>query len=81
MRIGPNIVARPNVFGAYWAYVFPISALATSAVQNAVAEGTAGARGLAAALVGLATLTIAVVVVRMTLHHVQVRRGRAEWPG
>jgi hypothetical protein len=28
-------MAQPNVFGAYWAYVFPVSALATAAITNA----------------------------------------------
>ena len=34
-RVGPTIIAQPNVFGAYWAYVFPVSALATAAILNA----------------------------------------------
>lgn len=35
VRVGPTILAQPNVFGAYWAYVFPVSALATAAILNA----------------------------------------------
>ena len=35
---GPKILAEPSVLGVYWAYVFPISALASSAVANAKVE-------------------------------------------
>ena len=35
VRVGPTILAQPNVFGAYWAYVFPVSTLATAAILNA----------------------------------------------
>lgn len=35
---GPKILAEPSVLGVYWAYVFPLAALATSAVANAEVE-------------------------------------------
>lgn len=79
IRTGPTITAKPNVFGAYWAYVFPMSALATAGVVYAEDAQTAGPKGLAVALVALAAVTIVVVFCRMSYHHLEVVTGRAVW--
>ena len=79
IRTGPTITAKPAVFGVYWAYVFPMSALATAAIVNAEDAQTAGSKGLAVALVALAALTIVMVFCRMSYHHLEVITGQAVW--
>ena len=76
---GPKILAEPSVLGVYWAYVFPIAALATSAVANAEVEDSVLSKALAWILMAMALLSLLVVFCRMSYHHIKVMRGVAIW--
>ena len=68
VRSGPIFLSRrPAAFGEFWAYCFPLSALATLATNLYAARGGTRAAGvLAAALVCLATCTLGAVIARMS---------------
>jgi len=78
-RIGVTIMQDPAVLGVYWAYIFPLAALASASARYAADEGTLGARILCYVLVTIAVLAVAVVLTRMTLHTVVVMKGKAVW--
>lgn len=79
VRIGPQIARRPPVLGAYWAYVFPLSSLATASLRYAWEVSTIGSQLLAFAAVMLSFVALAVVFVRMSYHTILVALGEAEW--
>lgn len=86
IKLGPQLLAKPIVLGQYWAYVFPLAAFATAAIQQAQsgARGTAGdesvpAQLMAWVLVGMATCALGVVMARMSWHQMGVLRGSEVW--
>lgn len=79
IRLGPRLLDKPSTLGVYWAYVFPLASVATAAVRYADTFDTRQARGLAWALVALATFALVVVFVRMSVHVSAVLRGHAFW--
>ena len=78
-RIGVTILQDPVVLGVYWAYIFPLAALASASAHYAANEGTLGARILCYVIVSIALLAVAIVSIRMTLHCACVLKGKAEW--
>ena len=79
IRLGPKIVNAPPSLGSYWAYVFPMSALATATIRYAWVTETIATEIMAIVFVVLAILALLAVFLRMCLHAVQVIRGEAEW--
>ena len=63
----------------YWAYVFPLAAVAAAAAKYADAEGSDAARVLAWAQTGVAALALGAVWCRMSAHCVRVFRGLDVW--
>lgn len=80
LRSGPTILKEPVFFGVYWAYTFPLAALATSGVRHAQAVDTFASKFLAWALIGVAEVGLIVVFSRMSYHMLQVLRGQGSWP-
>lgn len=79
LRSGPKLLEAPKVLGTYWAYVFPLAALATLAVGVAADRQTRSANALAAVCAALAVTVLLAVFVRMCVHLVSVARGRGTW--
>ena len=79
IKLGPKIMMEPPALGAYWAYVFPVSALATACVHMATVDDTVANEVLALILVVLALFAVIVVFARFAFHWIQVLRGMAEW--
>lgn len=78
-RLGPSITKGPPVLGIYWAYVFPLAALATAAVRYASATGTMASKILASGCILVSVFALAVVYVRMYYHAYMVVCGREQW--
>ncbi|KAJ1448429.1 voltage-dependent anion channel [Pelagophyceae sp. CCMP2097] len=78
-KLGPTLLGAPSVLGVYWAYVFPLAALATAAVRAAEFDDSRGSRGLAWTLVALATATLILVAARMAAHCRAVAGGQKRW--
>lgn len=76
IRLGPTFRNKPPVMGTYWAYVFPISAMATAGVKNAAYEDTVATQVLAWVLIGVAMSALLLVFGRMSLHQFQVMMGQ-----
>ena len=72
-------IAKPKAFGANWAYIFPLAALASAAIEQADARGSRGARVLAWAAVSLQCVVGCLVVVKMILHQRRVMQGLEVW--
>ena len=67
IKLGPKIAAKPPSLGAYWAYVFPTTALATATLRNfALTPGT-GSKVMAWEFVGVANLALVAVLLRMSV--------------
>ena len=84
LRLSPQFARKPVLLGTYWAYVFPLAALAASSVRYATigrpsGTETAPAEALAWVLVGVASLMLLSVFLRMLWHQVQVMRGHERW--
>jgi tellurite resistance protein len=79
LRLGPKLLAEPEALGAYWAYVFPLSALATGFVKYAESDGTTTSMAVACVFVALSCASLVVVTFRMWWHHVGVVRGKKRW--
>jgi len=77
LRSGPRIFEVPTFLGLYWAYVFPLAALATSAIANAKEEDSATAHVLAWVLIVMAEIALLIVFVRMVMHMCQ--QGQVIW--
>jgi tellurite resistance protein TehA-like permease len=71
LKLGPQLTAKPTLFGAYWAYVFPFAALASLSVQMAGSRRTGAMEALAWVLVVGAQGALLAVFCRMTWHQVQ----------
>jgi tellurite resistance protein TehA-like permease len=78
-RQGPKLLERPIVIGVYWAYVFPLAAMATFAINIARTYQSALAETVAAILSVMAILGFFAVISRMSFHMFQVARGNAAW--
>ena len=72
-------IAKPKAFGANWAYIFPLAALASASIAQADARGSLGARVLAWAALSLQCVVACLVVVKMILHQRRVMQGREVW--
>ena len=73
VRLGPIIFKRPPVFGVYWAYVFPSSALATALLRYASKPNTSttSSQIFAAIVLIVAFLALVVVFSRTTYHWIK----------
>jgi hypothetical protein len=78
-RAGRALVRTPTVLGEYWAYVFPLTAVAIATVRYAADEGSVPAAVLAWAEVCIALLALCIVFARMSWHHLMVLRGKETW--
>jgi tellurite resistance protein TehA-like permease len=78
-KIGPQITKRPPSLGSYWAYVFPMSALATATIRYAWIVKTRSAEVMSLIFVALAIFALFVVFCRMCIHALEVLLGTAEW--
>lgn len=79
VRIGPKIWQKPPALGAYWAYVFPLTGLATALIRYAWAVNTTGSFVAATIFVVIAILALFIVCVRMFFHIYQVFTGASSW--
>lgn len=79
MRSWPNLLKKPAFLGIYWAYVFPLCALANACIAHANTMKSSGARLLAWFFVFVACIGFIMVVARTTMHCVQVARGKEIW--
>lgn len=79
MRSWPNLLKKPAVLGLYWAYVFPLCALASACIAHAQTMQSGGARALAWISVSIACIGFVIVFARMTFHWVQVWQGKESW--
>ena len=84
LRLSPQFATKPVLLGTYWAYVFPLAALAASSVRYATigrpsGTETAPAEAIAWVLVSVASLMLLSVFLRMLWHQVQVMRGHERW--
>lgn len=78
-KIGPRIAQDPGVLGEYWAYVFPLAAVATSWIRYAAVVSTTGATVVAAFFWSIAMVALLAVLVRMFLHTYRCIRHQAQW--
>lgn len=72
---GPQLLRKPAFPGIYWAYVFPLAALACAAIMYASTEGSRSARFVAWMFVAIAAIGLILVFCRMFHHQVQFMRG------
>jgi tellurite resistance protein TehA-like permease len=79
IKIGPEILKPPPALGAYWAYVFPMSALATALIRYAITETTRTTEVFALIFVVFAVIALVVVFIRTSIHAFQAFSGNAEW--
>jgi tellurite resistance protein TehA-like permease len=79
LKIGPTITKNPPSLGAYWAYIFPTSALAGATIRYATVLNTRQSEGLAAFFMGFATLAACIVLARMSLHMYLVLTTNEQW--
>ena len=79
VKAGPTIVRAPCVLGEYWAYVFPLAAVANAFLRYGLTEQTTAAIGVAATFIAIATMALVAVSARMFYHTVQCIRGKARW--
>mmetsp|Transcript_14077 Transcript_14077/g.29699 ORF Transcript_14077/g.29699 Transcript_14077/m.29699 type:complete len:111 (-) Transcript_14077:321-653(-) len=69
----------PSTLGVYWAYVFPLSAVATAAVKYAEGARSVPSEVLAWTLVSGAVAMTCAVFCRFSHHQIAVMRGRELW--
>eukprot|EP00936_MAST-01D_sp_MAST-1D-sp1_P002190 g2190.t1 len=79
LQLGPQLAAKPETLGIYWAYVFPFAALATLGVHYCGARNSRGSEVLAWTLVALSQCALAAVFCRMSWHHHGVVCGNELW--
>lgn len=79
VRLGPRLIEKPATLGAYWAYVFPISSVATSSIVYADTYGTHVAHTVAWILVFLSTLALITVFIRTNFQNYLAIRGVDYW--
>lgn len=78
-RLGPTIAKKPPSLGTYWAYVFPLSGLATAILQYANTQQSYAANVMAIIFLCLAVLALAIVCLRFLIHSCSVMLGRDYW--
>jgi tellurite resistance protein TehA-like permease len=78
-RLGQNIIMRPPVLGAYWAYVFPLSGLASATIRYARTLESIASEVMATVFLVVAVLALVIVLCRLCIHSYVVLRGRDEW--
>ena len=79
VRIGQQLASPPPSLGFYWAYVFPVSALATGTIRYAAREPSTTTGILACTFITIATVVLLIVISRMCLHTHQVLVGKDHW--
>jgi tellurite resistance protein TehA-like permease len=79
LRLGPIIWQRPPVLGVYWAYAFPLSALATALLRYATIVDTTSSHVLAVVFLVVSLLALVVVFCRTSFHCVRCAMGREIW--
>jgi tellurite resistance protein TehA-like permease len=79
IRLGPTISMRPPVLGAYWAYVFPLSGLASAMIQYATKQKSTASEIMAIVFLAVAALVQVIVCCRDGKNLYAVLRGRDEW--
>jgi len=79
IKTAPSVTRMDRTIGTYWAYVFPLSSLATLTIQCAGAERSVSSRVMAIFFMCLATLAVAVVLAHMCWHQILVMRGKERW--
>mmetsp|Transcript_45410 Transcript_45410/g.120427 ORF Transcript_45410/g.120427 Transcript_45410/m.120427 type:complete len:409 (-) Transcript_45410:334-1560(-) len=75
----PTIAKRPPFLGFYWAYTFPLAALATAGGANAKGQASTTAQVLAWVLLAVATGALVIVICRMSVHALDVQLGNDVW--
>jgi tellurite resistance protein TehA-like permease len=78
-RVGPTIAERPPVLGMYWAYVFPLSGLASATIRYAKVRKSTASEVMATVFLVVAALALVIVFCRSSMHAYLVLRGRDEW--
>lgn len=78
-KLGPKIFQHPPTFGAYWAYVFPSSALATASLHLAWLTNSRSFHAMSVILIVCSTSATFLVFCREFVHSIAVMRGKAEW--
>lgn len=78
-KIGPRIAQDPGVLGEYWAYVFPLAAVATAWIRYAAVVQTTAATVVAVLFWSIAMVALLAVLVRMFLHTYRCIRHQAQW--
>lgn len=76
---GPHIRADPGIMGQYWAYTFPPSALAASAINNAKVEDSVFSKVVAWVAIVVAVFCLLFAATRMLLFQYEVSRGSKFW--
>jgi tellurite resistance protein TehA-like permease len=79
LKTGPRIAENPKSFGAYWAYVFPLSALATSCIRYAIIRDSTTADIMAVVFMGVAIVALLVVLTRMVVHMILCFQEKERW--
>jgi tellurite resistance protein TehA-like permease len=79
IRLGPTICMRPPVLGTYWAYVFPLSGLASAMIEYATKQKSTASEVMATVFLVVAALAKFIVLSRFIMHSYVVLRGRDEW--
>eukprot|EP00927_Polykrikos_kofoidii_P076854 TRINITY_DN7387_c0_g1_i1.p1 TRINITY_DN7387_c0_g1~~TRINITY_DN7387_c0_g1_i1.p1 ORF type:complete len:358 (-),score=33.05 TRINITY_DN7387_c0_g1_i1:94-1167(-) len=75
----PQYLKQPEVFGVYWAYVFPPCALCVLSMKLESARVSSAFETLTWILICITVAMLVMVFSRMTAHQVQVCRGDALW--
>ena len=78
-RLGPALGREPAIFGEYWTYVFPLSAMATATIRYASVLQSRSTEVLATIMIGVAFVAYLLVVVRAIFHMYQCFRGNSQW--
>lgn len=76
IRSGPHFRQKPAFFGFYWAYVFPLCAMANACIAHANSAKRPGAWTLAWLFVCTACMGLVMVVCRDAVHFAQVVRDK-----
>lgn len=78
-RLGPQISQQPPSLGAYWAYVFPLAALATASVRFSTKDYNRSTIVVSAVSVVVSVVALAIVNARMWYHGYRVIQEKAAW--
>lgn len=78
-KVGPRIMQQPGVVGEYWAYVFPLSSVATAWTRYAYVTNTKSSLVVASFFIVVSVLALIVVGLRLLMHILACIRQRAQW--